>query len=160
MRKYFFLTLKIIGGLFGLLILAVIFLPSYCDSTARAKISEALLESSTARNKLMDHCRAGTLVAGMSHESIGLPQPYEPGRFTQSLVVYVESPQRARITSTLRDIHSDFSVIWSSLAIPAGAVLETEFECNDGDWTFDPGKGTTVPEMYLPSSFRPRAART
>jgi hypothetical protein len=155
MRKYLVLTLKILGGLFGLLLLLFIFLPTYCDSTARAKISEVLLESSSVTTKLIDHCEAGTLVAGMSHESLGLPDPYKPGRYTQKLVVNVDSPQRARVTRTLEDIHSDFSVIWSTLAIPAGAIVETEVQCNDGVPFRAPGKGTTVPKMYLPTFLRP-----
>lgn len=160
MRKYIFLTLKILGGLFGLLILAVIFLPSYCDSTARAKISEALLESASVMTTLGDHCQAGTLVAGMSHESLGLPDLYQPGRYTQKLVVRVESRQRALVISTLEDIHTDFSVLWSTLAIPAGAILETEIQCNDGVPFRAPGKGTTIPEKYLPQSLRPRREST
>ena len=157
MRKYLFLTLKILAGLFGVLLLLFIFLPTYCDATASAKISEAILESHEAISKIVDECEAGTLVAGMTHESLGLPDPYPPGRYTQKLVARVDDPQRARVTSTLGDIYSDFSVIWSTLAIPAGAILEIEVQCNDGVPFRALGKGTTVPEMYLPSSLRPRS---
>ena len=160
MRKYFFLTLKILGGLFGLLVLAVIFLPSYCDSTARAKISEVALESSSVITTLINHCQAGTLVAGMSHEFLGLPDLYQPGRYTQKLVVRVESPQRALIISTVEDIHNDFFALWSTLAIPAGAILEREIQCNEGVPFLAPGKGTTIPEKYLPQSLRPRREST
>jgi hypothetical protein len=160
MRKYIFLALKILGGLFGLLILAVIFLPSYCDSTARAKISEVALESASVITTLTERCQAGTLVAGMSHEALGLPEVYQPGRYTQKLVVRVESPQRALIISTVKDIHNDFSVLWSTLAIPAGAILESEIQCNDGVPFLAPGKGTTIPEKYLPQSLRPQRENT
>jgi len=160
MRKYLFLTLKILGGLFGLLIALFFLLPTYCDSTARAKIAEVALESSSVVTALTDHCVAQTLVAGMSHESLGLPDPYKPGRYTRNLVVRVESPQRALVISNLEDINSDFSVLWSTLAIPAGAILEIEVQCNDGVPFRAPGKGTTVPTMYLPQSLRPRNENT
>ena len=160
MRKYLVRTLKILGGLFGLLFLAFILLPSYCDSTPRAKISEALLESASVMTTLSEHCAAGTLVAGMSHESLGIPDLYQPGRYTEKLVVRVESPQRALVINTLKDINSDFSILWSTRAIAAGAILETEIQCNDGVPFRAPGKGTTVPVKYLPSSLRPRGEST
>ena len=160
MRKTIFLSLKILGGLFGLLILAFIFLPSYCSDTAGAKIAEASMWSRTAINKLVEHCEAGTLVGGMSHEALGLENPLKPGAYIQKVVVHVESPQRAVVTSTLEDITTDFSIVWSSVAIPAGATIETEFQCNDKQWTYGAGKGTTVPVKYLPSSLRPRSDST
>jgi hypothetical protein len=159
MLKYFYLTLKIIGGLFGLLVLAVLVLPTYCDSTPRAKVAEAYLESTPAINALYEHCMRGTLVNGMTHEQLGLPDSLELSRYVQNIVVRVESPQRALIIITLGDITSDLSVIWSSLELPAGAILETEFQCNDGLPAVMPGKGTTVPVKYLPKSMPPPTQR-
>lgn len=156
MLKYFFLTLKILGGLFGLLILGVIVLPTYCDDSPSAKIAEAYMWSRTGINKLVEHCEAGTLVAGMSHAALGLEDPLKPGAHIQKVVVRVDSPQRARVITALEDITNDFSGIWSSVAIPAGAIIETEFHCIDRKWTYGPGNGTTVPTQYLPSSLRPR----
>jgi hypothetical protein len=160
MRKYIFLSLKIFGALFALLVLAFIFLPSYCSDTAGAKIAEASMWSRTGINKLVEHCEAGTLVAGMSHEALGLDETAKPGQYIQKMVVVVDSPQRARVITTLDDITNDLSVIWSSVAVPAGAVIETEFQCDDKKWTYGAGKGTTVPVRYLPSSLRPRTDST
>ena len=149
-KRFIMLTVLVPIGLF---VLAFLIFPAHSDATAQAKIAEVLLYLSAARQELSEGCRQGSLVAGMTHKSLGFPDPYKPGRFIKEVTVHVDRPQRLVITATLMDIYSEI-FIWRRLAIPAGARIVEVGQCEGGQvvWRFDE---TSVPSNYLPQFYRP-----
>lgn len=147
-------VLKVLAGLILLIVLLFIFVPAPADATARAKISEALLAMSPARTELAGLCEKGGWETGVTYESLGLPK-FIPDNYVQEIGVRVISSQRAVVRAKLMEIRSDIIANWSTLTIPAGAILEFEVRCTNGVASAGPSLGTNVPRKYLPQYLRP-----
>ena len=141
--------------LIGLTVLAFLVFPARPDATTQAKIAEVFIYLSTAQGELSKRCDQGTLTVGMTHKSLGFPDPYKPGRFVQDVTVYVDGPKRLVVTATLTDIHLDM-LFWQKLTIPAGARIVLIGQCEGGRIVWGLHE-TGVPSNFLPASYRPAA---
>jgi hypothetical protein len=148
MRK---VLIALVVVLVGLIVISI--LSERPDATARAKMSEVRLYMSTAQGALAERCDTGTLTAGMTHATLGFPDPYKPGPLVQRVTVRVDSPKRLLVTATLADIYSEFPPFWKSLAIPSGTSLVLEGSCEDRMVKWRLGE-TTIPPKYLPASLQ------
>jgi hypothetical protein len=136
----------------GACVVAVLLFPPAPDATATAKISEVFLYMVPVRSELAERCSQGTLSRGMTHTSLGFPDPYNPGPLVKYVTVQVANPERVFISASLEDIYFDL-LVWKTLRIPAGARIVLQGTCDKKvlAWTL---QETTVPNRYLPTYYR------
>lgn len=147
-RRIVIVALCLIIGVPVLMVLV----PIYPDATPHSKIAEVFLSVSTLRTSLAERCTDGALSAGMTHESLGLPDPYKPDRFVKYVTVQVETPERFLVSAYLEDIFLDI-LFWKELRIPEGAKIVWQGSCIAKVFNWEL-RETTVPSKYLPAPYR------
>lgn len=133
-------------------VLALLLVTSAPDATPKAKIAEVFLYMSTARTELAERCSQGVLSGGMTHKSLGFPDPYKPGPHVKYITVQIENPERYLVSASLEDIYLDMR-FWKTLVIPAGARIVLQGTCAGKVVKWVLHETTTVPNKYLPARY-------
>jgi len=136
-----FTLIEIMVGVVVVGVLAAVAISSYQGYVTSARISEAVVMTSTAKISLGEACTSGVL-SGATNASLGLPTAaaFESPKVLSSIVAVGNSVTEATVTVTLKSFGE----------VEAGQTLVYKGVCSPGgvSWAIDPS--STVPVHLLP----------